>query len=329
MKVGMISFAHIHATAYAQYLCQHPDVEIIGIWDDNVKRGREMAEFYQTRFCNDLSQLLATEVEAVIICSENVKHKEHVIAAAQAKKHILCEKPIATSLDDARAMIDVCNQEQVTLQIAYPVRFSPVMQQVKKIIEAKDIGDVVAINGTNHGQMPGSWFVDKTLSGGGAATDHIVHLLDVTRWLLNDEAKSIYAELDTKFHPIDVEDCGIVSLEMESGVIFTIDPSWSRPKVFPTWGDVTMEIVGTEGSLSIDAFKQHFLLYSDRKNTVQQLPWLEDMDQVLINDFVQCIQQKREPSITGEDGLRALEVVKAAYQSAEINQVVPIEKVEV
>lgn len=329
MKVGMISFAHMHATAYAQYLCQHPDVDIIGIWDDNTERGREMAENYQTRFYHDLSQLLATEVEAVIICSENVNHKEHVIAAAQAKKHILCEKPIATSLDDAQAMIDVCNREQVTLQIAYPVRFSPVMQQVKNILEAQDIGDVVAINGTNHGQMPGSWFIDKSLSGGGAATDHIVHLLDVTRWLLNDEVKSVYAELDTKFHPIDVEDCGIVSLEMESGVIFTIDPSWSRPKVFPTWGDVTMEIVGTKGSLTIDAFKQHFLLYNDRENAVQQLPWVDDMDQALVNDFVQCVQSNRPASITGEDGLRALEVVKAAYQSAEINQVVTMERIEV
>ncbi|WP_066189734.1 Gfo/Idh/MocA family protein [Gracilibacillus timonensis] len=329
MKVGMISFAHMHATAYAQYLRQHPDIEIIGIWDDHAERGREMAETYQTRFYHDLSQLLATEVEAVVICSENVKHKEHVIAAAQAKKHILCEKPIATSLDDAQAMIDVCNREQVTLQIAYPVRFSPVMQQVKNILEAQDIGDVVAINGTNHGQMPGSWFIDKAMSGGGAATDHIVHLLDVTRWLLNDEVKSVYAELDTKFHSIDVEDCGIVSLEMESGVIFTIDPSWSRPNVFPTWGDVTMEVVGTKGSLTIDAFKQHFLLYNDRENAVQQLPWVDDMDQGLVNDFVQCIQTKRPASITGEDGLRALEVVKAAYQSAEINQVVTMERIKV
>lgn len=85
--------------------------------------------------------------------------------------------------------------------------------------------------------MPGGWFINKSLSGGGAATDHIVHLLDLTRWLLNDEVRNIYAELDTKFYDIDVEDCGMVSAELESGIIVSIDPSWSRPpKTFPTWG---------------------------------------------------------------------------------------------
>ncbi|GAB2567370.1 Gfo/Idh/MocA family protein [Gracilibacillus alcaliphilus] len=329
MKIGMISFAHIHASAYAHYLELHPEAEIAGIWDDDSTRGTEMAEKYNTDFYQDLAQLLAADIDAVVICSENVNHKQHVVAAAQAGKHILCEKPIATNIDDAKEMIDTCKQENVILQIAYPVRFSPVMQQVKQMIEAKEIGEVVAINGTNHGQMPGGWFIDKALSGGGAATDHIVHLLDVTRWLLQDEVKNIYAELDTKFHNIDVEDCGMVSIEMESGVIFTIDPSWSRPKVFPTWGDVTMEIIGTEGSLTVDAFKQHFLLYNDQAQNVQQLPWVDDMDQVLIADFIECVQMNRQPSITGEDGLRALEAVKGAYQAAAANRVVTLERIDV
>ncbi|MGN8644803.1 Gfo/Idh/MocA family protein [Gracilibacillus sp. HCP3S3_G5_1] len=329
MKIGMISFAHIHAQAYALHLKQYTDVELVGIWDEDQDRGTEMAEKYQSNFYQDLQELLETDIEAVVICSENARHKKHVLAAAIAKKHILCEKPIATSLADAKEMIDLCKRENVILQIAYPVRFSPVMQQVKGIIESKKIGKVVAINGTNRGQMPGSWFVDKELSGGGAATDHIVHLLDVIRWLLNDEAKNVYAELDTKFHNINVEDCGIISLEMESGVIFTIDPSWSRPQVFPTWGDVTMEIVGTKGSLTVDLFKQHFLLYSDRNSNVQQLPWVADMDQALIDDFIQCVKEEREPSISGEDGLRSLEVVKAVYKSATTNQVQSIERMDV
>lgn len=277
MKVGIISFAHLHASAYAHYLMEHPEVELVAIWDEDAKRAVEMAEKYYCHCYTVLEEFLATNIEAVVVCSENAKHKEHVIAAAKAKKHILCEKPIATDLLDAKAMIDACHQENVVLQIAYPVRFSPVMQQVKKIIESGQIGKIVAINGTNHGQMPGGWFINKSLSGGGAATDHIVHLLDLTRWLLNDEVRNIYAELDTKFYDIDVEDCGMVSAELESGIIVSIDPSWSRPKTFPTWGDVTMEITGTKGDLSIDVFKQHLVWYNDRDNKVQQLPWGRDM----------------------------------------------------
>lgn len=329
MKVGIISFAHLHALTYAHYLTEHPDVELTGIWDEDVTRGNEMAEKYNSTFYSDLHELLAEDVDAVVICSENANHKDHVIAAARAKKHILCEKPIATELADAKAMIETCKEENVILQVAYPVRFSPVMQQVKEIIASGKIGEIKAINSTNHGQMPGGWFIDKSLSGGGAATDHIVHLLDVTRWMLKEEINNVYAELDTAFYDIDVEDCGIVSLELESGVIFTIDPSWSRPKAFPTWGDVTMEITGTKGTLQIDAFKQHFTHYSNQSERVQQLPWVKDMDQALVEDFIDCVQKGREPSITGEDGIRSLEVVKAAYQSAEKKQIIHLNRLEV
>ena len=91
----------------------------------------------------------------------------------------------------------------------------------------------------------------KSLSGGGAATDHIVHIMDLIRWILKDEVKSVYAELDTRFYDIDVEDCGMVTLELESGVIVSIDPSWSRPQTFPTWGDAIMNFVGTKGNLKL------------------------------------------------------------------------------
>ncbi len=327
MKVGIISFAHMHAQSYAAYLQKHPDVQFTAIWDNDEERGRAAAAAYQVDYHRDLREFLQTDVEAVIVCSENARHKEHVIAAAKAKKQILCEKPIATEVKDAEEMIRTCRDEGVILQIAYPVRFSPVMEQVKQLIESQAIGKILAINGTNHGQMPGGWFVDKELSGGGAATDHIVHVMDLVRWLLKDEGKSVYAELDTRFYDIEVEDCGIVSLEMESGVIVTIDPSWSRPKTFPTWGDVTMHIVGTKGTLWVDVFKQHALFYNDRGNRLQYLPWAKDMDEGLIADFVQCVQEGRPPSISGEDGLRTLEIVKAAYESNRCKQAVMIDKV--
>jgi len=327
MKIGMISFAHMHALSYAHFLVEHPEVEIAAIWDEDVARGTEMAQRFHSDFYSDLDAMLKTDIQAVVICSENAKHKDHVFAAARAKKHILCEKPIATEVEDARAMIDVCKAEGVELQVAYPVRFSPVIQKVKELIQTGEIGEVLAINGTNHGQMPGGWFIEKELSGGGSATDHIVHVMDLIRWILKEEVSTVYAELDTRFYDIDVEDCGIVTIELESGTIVTIDPSWSRPETFPTWGDVTLEIIGTKGNLSVDVFKQHSVLYDDANKKVQQLPWSSNMDKGLIDDFVRCIKEGDHPSITGEDGLRTLEVVKGAYESAQTNQVVTLNKV--
>jgi predicted dehydrogenase len=328
MKVGMISFAHMHALSYAKYLVQHPEAQLAGIWDADQQRGSKMAKQFETEFYIELDELLKTDIEVVIICSENVNHKEQVLKAASYKKQILCEKPIATEVEDAIEMINACEEHDVILQVAYPVRFAPAIQKVKEIIQSGKIGEVIAVNATNHGQMPGGWFVEKELSGGGSATDHIVHIMDLLRWILNDEVKNVYAEFDTRFYDIDVEDCGLVMLELESGVIASIDPSWSRPKTFPTWGDVTMEIVGTEGALSVDAFKQHSLLYNDHDGKIQQQPWSEDMDEGLINDFIACVKSKCKPSITGNDGLRTLEVVKAAYQSNDLKETVLLKRNE-
>ncbi|PFO09333.1 dehydrogenase [Bacillus sp. AFS076308] len=327
MKIGMISFAHMHAFSYARHLLEFPEVEIAAIWDEDQELGTEMANTFNCLYFSNLDQLLDSDIDAVVVCSENGKHKDHVIAAARAGKHILCEKPIATEVVDAKAMIDACEEFGVILQVAYPVRFAPAIQKVREYIRSGTIGEVVAINGTNHGQMPGGWFIEKELSGGGAATDHIVHVMDLIRWILNDEVKNVYAELDTRFYSIDVEDCGMVTLELESGVIVSIDPSWSRPKTFPTWGDVLLEFVGTKGTLSVDTFKQHSTYYNDVEGKVQHLSTADDMDKGLIEDFLQSIKEKRLPSITGEDGLRTLEVVKAAYESDKQKKVVTLNRI--
>ncbi|PAV31211.1 dehydrogenase [Virgibacillus profundi] len=326
MKTAIISFAHMHALAYAKYLVEHPEAELVAIWDADSTRGKEMADRFGSDFYSDLDELLKTDVEAVIICSENVNHKEHVFKAASYKKQILCEKPIATEIADAKEMIQVCDEHGVILQVAYPVRFVPAIQKVKDLVQAGKIGEVMAVNATNHGQMPGGWFVEKELSGGGSATDHIVHIMDVLRWMLKDEVKTVYAEFDTRFYDIEVEDAGLVTLELESGVIVSIDPSWSRPKTFPTWGDVTMEIVGTEGTIAVDAYKQHSLLYNDTDGKIQQMPWAEDMDAGLVNDFIDCVKNDRKPFISGTDGLRTLEVVKAAYEADELKETVLLKR---
>src|SRR4051812_29776570 len=113
MKVGIISFAHGHAYSYADALTKINGVQLVGIADDDKNRGTNAAERYQTQYFSHYQELLQQDIEAVIITSENSKHREHVVAAAKAGKHILCEKPIASKLEDAEAMIEVCKQNDV------------------------------------------------------------------------------------------------------------------------------------------------------------------------------------------------------------------------
>src|SRR5690625_8046638 len=100
MKVGIISFAHMHAYSYANSLQNFTEAEFTAIYDDEEERGREAADQYGVTFYANLDEFLATDLDAVIICSENSKHKQFVLQSAKAKKHILCEKPIATNLED-------------------------------------------------------------------------------------------------------------------------------------------------------------------------------------------------------------------------------------
>lgn len=325
MNIGIISFAHMHANSYADSLLEIDGVSLYGISDDNVARGNAAAERYDTRFIEDYHNLLAlNELDGVIICTENAKHKEVVLAAAKAGKHVLCEKPLAVNKEDAWEMIEVCRQHGVILQTAFPVRYNASVKRVKQMIEKGDLGRIVSIRSTNRGQNPGGWFVNQELSGGGAVLDHTVHVIDLMRWFMNSEVKEVYAEIDTKFCDFPIDDCGILTLEFDNGVFASHDPSWSRSKTFPTWGDVTMEIVGTKGVTRLNAFAQNLTLYSDKEKKISQEFWGNSMDKGLIQDFISAITEKREPSISGYDGLKAMEVALAAYESARLKKPVLI-----
>lgn len=325
MRVGMISFAHMHAYSYAQALLRLPEVVLAGVADDDPARGRKAAQELNTAWYERLDDLLAA-VDAVVICSENAKHAEHAIAAANAGKHILCEKPIATTIEDAHAMIEAAERNGVQLMIAFPCRFSAVAQQACERVRSGEFGRIVAINGTNRGTMPWGWFADPALAGGGAVMDHTVHVLDVMRWMMpGAEVVELYAEVDRLFHDdAAVDDCGLLTFAFDNGVVATLDPSWSRSRSFPVWGDLTLDITGSEGVCKVDLYKQHLTLHSDDTMKTTKPFWGTDPDEELVRHFVHSVAAGTPVSVTGVDGLRALEVALAAYSSARLKRPVSL-----
>jgi predicted dehydrogenase len=309
----------MHARSYARALDSLADCTLVGVYDTDPERGAQGAQELNTTFFADPTELLA-QVDAVIVCSENNLHRELSELAAEHGCHVLCEKPIATTMEDGLAIIEACRRHHVKLQIAFPVRFVTPVRRVKEMLDRGEIGEVLAISGTNHGQMPGGWFVDPVLAGGGAVMDHTVHVVDLIRWFLGKEFVSVYAEVDQMLWDVDIDDCGMLSMELEGGIIVTQDPSWSRARTNPTWGDVTLEITGTKGVIHLDAYAQNFVVYDDVKNKISEHSFAEDMDFGLVADFISMIQEDREPSITGLDGLKALEVALAAYESARLRR---------
>lgn len=324
VRIGIASFAHGHGNSYAKVLGGMQNVEFIGVHDENEERGRTVAEQFGVTFYTDYDQLLAN-IDGVMICTENVKHYSYGMKAAEAGVHILVEKPITTTGEEGRKLVDYCAERNVLLQTAFPVRLHTTVQEVKQQIEAGEIGEVLTIAATNHGKMPGGWFIDPELAGGGAVFDHTVHVVDIMRWLLQDEVKEVYAEIGTLLHDIPVEDCGLLSMSFHKGVIATLDTSWSRPKTFCTWGDVTLRIVGSEGVIHLDVFAQQGNLWvMEEPAAHQNIGWGDNSNAALIAEFISSIQENRQPSITGLDGLRAAEVAWAAYESVKLNRPVAV-----
>jgi len=318
VRLGFFSFAHMHAVSYARSAQALPGVEIVGIYDANPARGEEWAEKLQTRFYAGADALLAEGLDGAVVCAENVNHRPLVEACAGRVGAILCEKPIATSIADAQAMIDICEKSETKLQIAFPVRFSQAIRQLKAQLDAGTLGEIYSAKCTNHGSMPGGWFTDQKLAGGGAVIDHTVHVIDVLRWLWGAEVTEVYAEFgDSLLHPgLGIDDAGLLSFHLSNGGYGTLDTSWSRPKSSPTWGDVKIEVLGEKGLVRVDAFNQHVAVSSDKTGKTSWAGWGSNIDAGLMADFVEMIREGREPSITGYDGLKALEVALAAYESA-------------
>lgn len=316
VRIGMMSFAHMHAASYADCVNRLPGAELAGIADDDSTRALEMADRFGTRCFKSYDELLAQDIDGVIVCPENIHHKALTVMAAQAGKHVMCEKPLAISMADGNAMIAACKDNGVKLQTAFPCRFSPEMAAARRAIQAGRIGKIIAINGTNHGKCPCGWFTDLSISGGGAVIDHTVHVVDLMRWTMESEVTEVYAEISNLMLHKNFDDTGILSMAFDNGVFATLDSSWSRPPSFPTWGDVTMTVVGTEGTIRLDLFAQAINRYSDSTMSASWEYFGGNVDLGLVRSFIESIAQDLPAPITGEDGLAAAAVALAAYESA-------------
>jgi len=323
LRIGLISFAHVHAAGLASTLRAHEAVEFTGIHDEDPERGRAASSENGAKWHETLDSLLAAS-EAVVIASTNVDHRRYTEAAAAQGVHVLSEKPLATTLADARAMIDACRRGHVQLGVAFPVRSSPAVVALKEAIAGGALGRIRAVRATNPGQYPGRWFGDKHLAGGGAVMDHTVHAADAIRWLAGDEFARVQAELGSFIYDLAVEDCGLLTCDLVSGAFASIDCSWSRPQTFPTWGGVTLHVVGEKATVDVDVFRQALTHYDDTAGHTRLLGWGDDLTARMVGDFARAILAGRDVPINGEDGLRALEVAVAAYRSSEVKRPVAI-----
>jgi 1,5-anhydro-D-fructose reductase (1,5-anhydro-D-mannitol-forming) len=345
MKVGIASFAHTHAASYASLLAAMPEVEVLSADPDGASapdpgpRGADFAAQLGIPYVGTYDELFAWEPDAVVVTSENARHRDLVERAAAAGVHVLCEKPLATEVADGEAMLAACEAAGAILMVAYPVRFSPSYLRLRASVEAGLLGDLFAVLGTNNGKIPYAarqWFTDPDLAGGGALVDHTVHCADLIDGLTGGaSAKRVYAAANHVLHQdkdVKVETGGLVTVNYDNGLLATIDCSWSVPDNGPTWGGVTLQVTGTNGSVEIEPFLPH-LTGTDASGEVY-LPIGDNFDASMLHTFLHAVRESGPavagttpavvPQPDGAVGLRTLRIVDAARRSAVSGQPVDV-----
>ena len=227
------------------------NVELVSVMDANLEVANAVKEKYNAQYAFDNYEaiLAQDEIEAVYIASPVFFHKEQAIAAAKAKKHILLEKPVALTVEDAEEIKKACIENGVKISIGFLMRFHGYHQRIKEIIAEGKIGDVVSMRGQFtcwYPDIEGAWRQKKALSGGGALVDMGIHVIDLLHYLSGLKTKEVVAFNQTQTFNYEVDDSSAVIMKMDNGATAFVDSNFNIPDAASV---AKLEIYGTKGSI--------------------------------------------------------------------------------
>lgn len=339
VRLAILSCAHPHHEAWIRVLRRIARGSLTAIWDDNAERGRAVAAQAGVPFEPDLNKLLArADVDAVAIASENSKHAELTIAAAGAGKHVLCEKPMATTLADCDRMMDAVKRADIKYFQIFPMRHDPVNYKIKELLASGVLGRISVVH-KRHGHYfglewdktdPGIWFTNPMLAGGGAFLDEGVHAVDWFRWMFG-EPLSVMAQVQTAQTSFAVDDMGVAIYRFPNNLTAVLHSSWLDQAAVATstiYGEFGTLIQSHTDGASIRATgetSRPLMLYTRATNAWQSfdLPIHFPLNhEAVIEPFLDYVLDGTPPPVTPYDGRRAVEMILAAYESARLGKVV-------
>ena len=330
VRVGILGTSHVHTPTYLRCLTTGRNAshaEIAGIYDNsgNAKAGA-IAAGCGISVLRTPQEVLAKRPDFIMICTENARHIEMFRLAAAAGIDVLCEKPLATTVRDMNEMLDMSLRAGIRLMTTFPNRYVHSYRSAKAAYDTGELGRLLGVKATNKGEMPGGWFVNPVLSGGGCIIDHTVHVADLINHMLGEMPVSVRASSARRLYDeLVVEDVALVSFVYPSGTFVTLDSSWSRTKAFPYARDLTLQLVGNRASANVHYFAESNEVFSVDSGTFWSY-YGEDKDRMMLEDVVDCYLEGRDFPITGLDGYRSTMVALAAYRSAEAGRTVRIEE---
>ena len=347
VRMGILSFAMYHANFWAQAIRESELATLAGIWDDDTRRGAEASRTYDASLRSDLDELL-DDCDAVCITSETARHADLVERAAAHGCHILCEKPIATTLEECDRIAAAVERAGVSFMQSYPKRFDLVNHELKRLVDEGTLGRITFMrvrHGHLYGLLPGEvhtgWPQDPALSGGGSLLDEGSHGADFIRWMLG-EPDAVMATVSHALLGHAVEDFGLAVFLYDDGPVCELSSS-----VTFAAGDNSIEIFGSRGTAvlsgvdlaSRDVTEAGFLKVcilddkalqdpATRRWTVSETtpgfkttPRFHQQNPL---QFIEALVKGVSPPNTIEDGRRALQMILSAYESARSGKTVRI-----
>lgn len=341
LKIGIIGVGNISAEHIQGYL-KNPNVELYAFCDINEAQLKKRAEeFGITRTFTDKADMLALpEIDAVSVCVWNSAHAECAIAALEAGKHVLCEKPMSISAADAIRMKEAADRNGKLLMIGFVRRFGNDCAILKDFIDNGYFGDLYYAKATylRRNGNPGGWFGDKSRSGGGPLIDLGVHVIDLVRYLMgNPKPVSVYGmtaqklfdrrELKDKkaYQSIsagaddicDVEDLATAMIRFDNGAVLSVETAFSLNLKKDT-GDI--ELFGTKAGAKLSPELE---IYTETNGYLSNLTLEKEtalsfngLFQNEINHFVDCIVNGTPCKAPAEDGIALMRILDAVYESA-------------
>jgi predicted dehydrogenase len=334
--ISVLSFAHGHANVYCQVLRDFPDVTLVSAWDDNQERGRRTAASFEMQFCEAVEQVLGDPlVDAVIVTSETNRHADLIERAAAAGKHVLCQKPLATTLEDCDRIIRAVRQHGIRFSMGYQMRHDPVNQKIKELLDAGAVGKVAIVRRRHSIPVlldpgfvngPTRWHMDP-VANVGMFFDDASHAADWFYWMLG-RPTSVMAEIDNVVTDVAPDDNGIAIFRFAKGEIGVLLNSSTTLAAIST-----TEIYGSEGTIVQDfgdlpstnaprpagAAALRMIHKGDRQWTEFDFPIPASHGERLKavpRPFVDYVRGLTGQTISAEEGRVCVEMLLASYQSA-------------
>ncbi|NHN30344.1 Gfo/Idh/MocA family protein [Paenibacillus agricola] len=317
---GMIS--HIHAEVIQSLDGHH----LTWVHSRNERYGADFARKYGCKHSTDLEMLLmASDIDAVAICTPSGTHAELIIQAAQHHKHVLVEKPLDIALEQADEAIQVCKENGVKLGVIFQLRFMEETKKAKRILEEGLLGALIEVDTYMKFYRPetyyenSSWKGKQELDGGGALMNQGIHGIDLLLWLAGS-VSSVTAQVKTLKHAIEVEDTAAAIVNFANGAMGIIQGTTS---IYPDHPQL-LTFHGTKGTLELAGTEVPYirtLHIQDRPELTINHPavpvdHLGEAHKQQYIDFIEAIEQDRQPLVNGAEGRKSLQLVKSIYQSS-------------